>query len=49
MLEKILGLREIGLRSCVLFALGYIDTENDWLLKHPKVRKSKEDFINILD
>ena len=44
-LDKILGLREKGLRSCVILTLGYRETEKDWLVKLKKVRKSKEDLI----
>jgi nitroreductase len=44
-LDKILGLKEKGLRSCVILTLGYRATEKDWLVKLKKVRKSKEDLI----
>ncbi len=44
-LDEILGLREKGLRSCVMLPLGYRDHENDWLVKLSKVRKSKADLI----
>ncbi len=44
-LDEILGLREKGLRSCVLLPLGYRDAENDWLVNLKKVRKSKADLI----
>ena len=44
-LDEILGLREKGLRSCVMLPLGYRDPENDWLVKLSKVRKSKADLI----
>jgi nitroreductase/dihydropteridine reductase len=43
--DKILGLREKGLRSCVILTLGYRDAEKDWLVTLKKVRKSKEDLI----
>jgi len=43
--DKILNLREKGLRSCVLLPLGYRDTENDWLVSLKKVRKHREDLI----
>jgi len=36
-LDKILELRERGLRSYVLLALGYRDAENDWLVNLKKV------------
>ena len=44
-LDEILGLREKGLRSCVMLPLGYRDDQNDWLVKLSKVRKSKADLI----
>ncbi len=48
-LDKILNLREKGLRSCVMLALGYRDAENDWLVNLPKVRKSKEDLVTVFE
>lgn len=48
-LDKILNLREKGLRSCVILPIGYRDAENDWLVNLVKVRKSKEDMINLID
>ena len=48
-LDELLGLREKGLRSCVLLTLGYRDTEKDWLLNMQKVRKSKEDLVTLID
>ncbi|MGL1937348.1 MAG: nitroreductase family protein [Fibrobacterales bacterium] len=47
--DKILNLREKGLRSCVLLPLGYRDEANDWLVNLKKVRKSKEDLITVID
>lgn len=47
--DEILNLREKGLRSCVMLPLGYRDTKNDWLAELPKVRKSKEDLLTIID
>jgi nitroreductase/dihydropteridine reductase len=44
-LDKLLGLREKGLRSVTLLALGYRDVENDKLVHQKKVRKPKEEFI----
>ncbi len=43
--DKILSLREKGLRSCVLLPIGYRDAEKDWLVNLPKVRKPIEDLI----
>ncbi|NRS88529.1 nitroreductase [Flavobacterium sp. 7E] len=48
-LDKILNLREKGLRSCVILPIGYRDAENDWLVNLVKVRKSKEDMITLID
>lgn len=48
-LDKILGLKEKGLRSCVILAVGYRDAEKDWLVNLPKVRKSREDLVTIVD
>jgi nitroreductase len=47
--DKILGLREKGLRSCVLLPIGYRDTENDWLVNLKKVRKSTEDLVTVVE
>lgn len=48
-LDKILNLREKGLRSCVMLPLGYRDAEQDWLVNLAKVRNSKEDLITYID
>jgi nitroreductase/dihydropteridine reductase len=48
-LDKILGLREKGLRSCVILSLGYRDSDNDWLVNLKKVRKSREDLVTEID
>jgi nitroreductase len=48
-LDKILNLREKGLRSCVMLPLGYRDTEKDWLVNLTKVRKSKEDLVTLIE
>ena len=40
-LDKLLNLKEKGLRSVVLLPLGYRDTENDWLVNLKKVRTPK--------
>lgn len=44
-LDEILGLREKGLRSCVILTLGYRAEEKDWLVKLKKVRKSRENLV----
>lgn len=43
--DKILGLKEKGLRSVTILALGYRDSNNDYLANQKKVRRSKEEFI----
>lgn len=48
-LDEILGLREKGLRSCVILPLGYRDADRDWLVNLTKVRKSKEDLVTLVD
>ncbi|MBQ4915082.1 NAD(P)H-dependent oxidoreductase [Maribacter sp. MMG018] len=47
--DEILGLREKGLRSCVLLPIGYRNTEEDWLVNLVKVRRSKEDLVTVMD
>jgi len=48
-LDEILGLRAKGLRSCVMLAVGYRDTDKDWLVNLTKVRKSKKDLVSLFD
>ncbi len=48
-LDEILGLREKGLRSCLMLPLGYRDADKDWLVNLKKVRKSREDLITEID
>ena len=48
-LDEILGLREKGLRSCVILPPGYRDEKNDWLVNLPKVRKSREELVTLLN
>lgn len=47
--DEILGLKERGLRSVVLLPLGYRDPTGDWLLNMPKVRKSRETMVTLVD
>jgi nitroreductase len=47
-LDRLLGLDKVGLRSVVLLALGYRDTENDWLLKLKKVRRTREELFQYI-
>lgn len=44
-LDKILNLRERGLRSVAIMPIGYRKEENDWLVKLKKVRRARENFI----
>jgi len=44
-LDEILGLKEKGLKSCVMLTLGYRQADKDWLVDLKKVRKSKADLI----
>lgn len=44
-LDALLGLEEQGLRSVVLLALGYRDTEQDYLAGAAKVRWPRERFV----
>lgn len=48
-LDNLLGLDKLGLRSVVLLALGFRDTETDWLVKLKKVRKTKEELFLQID
>lgn len=48
-LDEFLGLKEKGLRSATLLALGYRDEENDWSLKQVKARKPLADVFNRID
>lgn len=46
--DEILGLREKGLRSVVILALGYRDADKDPFVNAKKVRRSREElFISI--
>ena len=47
-LDLLLELPNYDLRSVVLMALGFRDTQNDWLLKMKKVRRPKEDLFLYL-
>lgn len=42
--DEILGLSEKGLKSVCLMAIGFRDTENDWLVNMTKVRRQPEKF-----
>ncbi|MEI8279873.1 MAG: NAD(P)H-dependent oxidoreductase [Bacteroidota bacterium] len=44
-MDELLGLKEKGLRSMAILALGYRDAANDKLLGAKKVRRNKEQFF----
>lgn len=44
-LDEVLNLKEKGLKSVVLLALGRRNSENDWLLNLKKFRITREEFI----
>ncbi len=44
-LDKLLNLKEKGLKSVTLLPLGYREEANDWLVKLAKVRHPKEEFL----
>ncbi|MDD7887987.1 NAD(P)H-dependent oxidoreductase [Flavivirga sp. 57AJ16] len=44
-LDALLGLKEKGLKSSMLLALGYRNDSNDWNLNLKKVRKPMSEFI----
>jgi nitroreductase len=48
-LDEVLGLKEKGLRSVALLALGYRDTANDYSVNMPKVRREKDDLFIVLN
>lgn len=48
-LDDLLNLRQKGLRSTTLLALGYRDEVNDWSLKMKKVRKPVTELVTELN
>jgi nitroreductase len=44
-LDKLLALKEQGLRSAAMLALGYRDAEKDWLVGMKKVRTPNNEFF----
>lgn len=46
--DLVLGLKEKGLRTVVLMALGYRDDENDPLAKLAKVRWPRDEFLTFI-
>lgn len=47
-LDKILELREKGLRSTLLLPIGYKDADKDWLVNLVKVRKPMEKLVTYI-
>ena len=47
--DKILGLREKGLRSAVLLPIGYRKEDADWLVNLVKVRKPMEELVTVIE
>jgi nitroreductase/dihydropteridine reductase len=47
--DKILGLREKGLRSAVMLPIGYRKEDTDWLVNLVKVRKPMEELVTIIE
>ncbi|MCH2193879.1 NAD(P)H-dependent oxidoreductase [Kordia sp.] len=47
-LDKILQLREKGLRSTLILPIGYRDADKDWLVNLVKVRKPMEKLVTFL-
>ena len=47
-LDKILGLREKGLRSTLLLPIGYKEADKDWLVNLVKVRKPMEKLVTFI-
>ncbi|MFK0385554.1 NAD(P)H-dependent oxidoreductase [Rhizobium sp. RM] len=45
-LDKILGLREKGLRSVTILPLGYRQPDGDWLVDLKKVRRPLDQFVS---
>lgn len=44
-LDQVLGLEAMGLKSVSLMYIGYADKERDWLAPMKKVRQPREEFI----
>jgi nitroreductase len=47
-LDKILGLREKGLRSTLLLPIGYKNADKDWLVNLVKVRKPMDELVTFI-
>ncbi len=47
--DKILNLREKGLRSAVLLPIGYRAEDEDWLVHLVKVRKPMDELVTVIE
>ncbi|AUC76575.1 NAD(P)H-dependent oxidoreductase [Olleya sp. Bg11-27] len=47
--DKILGLREKGLRSAVMLPIGYRKEDEDWLVSLVKVRKPMSELVTVIE
>jgi nitroreductase / dihydropteridine reductase len=47
-LDELLELEKKGLKSTCILALGFRDTEKDWLVNLEKIRKPMSDFITVI-
>lgn len=47
-MDEILSLKEKGYKSTILLPLGYSDEKNDWWKGEKKLRKSVDDFIEVI-
>lgn len=43
--DRVLGLKKLGLKSVSLMYIGYADSANDWIAPMKKVRIPKEEFV----
>lgn len=48
-LDELLELKKKGLKSTCILALGYRDTEKDWLAKLEKIRKPMSNFVTVIE
>lgn len=48
-LDVLLNLKDKGLKSSCILALGYRDIDKDWLVKLKKVRKPMSEFATIME
>lgn len=47
--DQLLGLEAKGLHSVCLMTLGYRDTNTDYLVHQKKVRRGKEQFVDVIE